>query len=121
MCSTVLEYEGSARYLDIDELFAIFNERSLEDTKDVKLDAWKKKTLTNNKDLTSLKPPSNETINAYHSTVLTKAGVTQRTAKSKPILREVAETSRRTTQSNARGIIAIRCKVVWPSSQSFQV
>lgn len=121
MCSTVLEYEGSARYLDIDELFAIFNERSLEDTKDVKLDAWKKKTLTNNKDLTSLKPPSNETINAYHSTVLTKAGVTQRTAKSKPILREVAETSRRTTQSNACGIIAIRCKVVWPSSQSSQV
>ena len=95
-------------------------------------DAWKKQqsehTLTgwskaNTKNLVwdalramkgddDTKAPCTETVDAYHSALMSMPGVTQRSAKSKPTYRQAAETSLRSLCANMAVMVATRCIVL---------
>ena len=57
----------------------------------------------------NVKPPSQETIQAYHSALKSMAGISERAVNSKNVHREAGETSTRNMMSNAAGIIDSRC------------
>ena len=70
-----------------------------------------------NIDIAIVKPPDTNTVDAYHSALLSMPGIVQRACAPKSVHREVAETSQRSMLTNTAGILAVRCIVI-PNADS---
>ena len=117
------DMRGRPAILDLQALFQNWKDQQQSrecqgwewsDTKKAIWDAAKANAEKRGDDQDSINCPTAETVTAYHSALMCYPEVAQRISSSKPVHRDVAETSARSVLSNVAGIIASRSMTLRP-------
>ena len=117
--------KGRKEIMLLDDLVAKYHEHVkriakgwyLKDATSVPMKILKADYVQKNLDSAKIKDPAISTVTNYHSALMTLVGVTQRMCAAETSYREAEETSQRSMQANAAGVICARAMIV-PSSET---